>query len=114
MISEFDLLANKITELAELTQALRRDNAGVRTQNTELIAENRQLSEKTQEASQKITELAEVVQTLQHDSTGVHAQNTELITENRQLKERMAEASQRISLLLASLPVQVEHEENVK
>lgn len=61
MISEFDLLSEKISQLASLTQALRRENADLRRENTELKEENRQLAERMEKACQQVTALIEAL-----------------------------------------------------
>jgi cell division protein ZapB len=52
MISEFHQLVEKISELAALTQALRRENAGLRVDNAEL-------KRRMDEAHQRVTALLE-------------------------------------------------------
>ncbi|MCZ4052991.1 DUF904 domain-containing protein [Oxalobacter sp. OxGP1] len=61
MISEFDVLSEKISQLASLTQALRRENADLRLKNAELTMENQQLSERMEGARQRVSSL---IQTL--------------------------------------------------
>lgn len=61
MISEFDLLSEKINQLASLTHALRRENADLRLKNTELKLENQQLAERIENACQRVSSL---IQTL--------------------------------------------------
>ena len=61
MISEFDLLSEKIGQLASLTHALRRENADLRLKNTELKEENQQLLERMATAHQRVSSL---IQTL--------------------------------------------------
>ena len=54
-------LAEKISQLASLTQALRRENADLRLKNAELTLENQQLSERMEGARQRVSSL---IQTL--------------------------------------------------
>lgn len=61
MISEFDLLSEKISQLASLTHALRRENAELRLKNTELRQENRQLTERMEIAHQRVSSLIETL-----------------------------------------------------
>jgi cell division protein ZapB len=59
MISEFQLLSEKIDQLAELTQSLRRENADLRLRSTVLTTENADLSNRVQEAYQRVSVLLE-------------------------------------------------------
>jgi cell division protein ZapB len=59
MISEFHSLSEKITQLAELAQSLRRENAQLRLNVAEATAENADLSRRMQEAYKRITALLE-------------------------------------------------------
>lgn len=61
MISELDVLSEKISQLASLTQALRRENADLRRKNAELALENQQLAERMEGARQRVSSL---IQTL--------------------------------------------------
>lgn len=54
MISEFQDLSLKIDQLAELTAALRRENAALRQTNVELVAENANHRQRLAEARQRI------------------------------------------------------------
>ena len=54
MISEFQDLSLKIDQLAELTAALRRENASLRQTNVELAAENANHRQRLAEARQRI------------------------------------------------------------
>jgi cell division protein ZapB len=54
MISEFHDLSLKIDQLAELTAALRRENADLRQTNVTLAAENAQHRQRLAEARQRI------------------------------------------------------------
>lgn len=46
MISEFDILSEKINQLAEMAHVLRRENADLRLKNAELKLENQQLADR--------------------------------------------------------------------
>lgn len=61
MISEFDLLSEKISQLASLTQALRRENADLRRENAELKEENRQMAERMENACQQVSALIQAL-----------------------------------------------------
>lgn len=55
MISEFDLLAEKVRRLAELTHALRRENAGLRLDLAALTDCNADLQQRMQEAHARVS-----------------------------------------------------------
>lgn len=59
MISEFHSLSEKITQLAELAQSLRRENAELRLNAATVAAENADLSTRMQEAYKRISALLE-------------------------------------------------------
>lgn len=59
MLSEFDSLSEKINQLAELAQSLRRENAELRLTVAAASAENAELSRRMQEAYQRISALME-------------------------------------------------------
>ncbi len=61
MISEFDLLSEKIDQLANMACALRRENADLRLKNAELKQENRQLTERISGAYQRVATLIETL-----------------------------------------------------
>jgi hypothetical protein len=61
MISEFNLLSEKITQLAELAQSLRRENADLRLSAAVIAAENADLTSRMQEAHQRISALLEKI-----------------------------------------------------
>ena len=68
MISEFHLLSEKINQLAELAQSLRRENADLRLNAAAMSAENAELSKRMQEAHQRISALLEKIPLpLQHE-----------------------------------------------
>ncbi|MDR0934184.1 MAG: DUF904 domain-containing protein [Burkholderiaceae bacterium] len=57
MTSDFESLAEKISQLAELTAALRRENAGLRLRNAELTAEHNLMNERIRQAQERIARL---------------------------------------------------------
>ena len=57
MISDFNQLSDKISRLAELTRALRRENAELRLNAANLAAENAGLLQRIEEAHQRVTAL---------------------------------------------------------
>ena len=59
MLSEFHSLSEKINQLAELAQSLRRENAELRLTVASASAENAELSKRMQEAYQGISALME-------------------------------------------------------
>jgi cell division protein ZapB len=61
MISEFHQLAEKISQLAELTNALRRENAELRVSVTGLTTENAELENRMQEAYRRVSVLLEKI-----------------------------------------------------
>ena len=61
MISEFQDLSNKIDLLAEMTQALRRENAALRQSNAVLTAENVAYAERMDAAQQRVQALLEKI-----------------------------------------------------
>jgi FtsZ-binding cell division protein ZapB len=61
MTSEFHLLSEKINQLAELTQSLRRENADLRLNTAAVAAENADLSKRMQEAYKRISALLEKI-----------------------------------------------------
>ncbi len=67
MISEFDLLSEKISQLASLTHTLRRENADLRLKNTELKLENRQLMERMESAHQRVSSLMQTLPVAKDD-----------------------------------------------
>ncbi|MBC3874443.1 DUF904 domain-containing protein [Undibacterium flavidum] len=54
MISEFELLADKLNRLAEMAQTLRLENAALRRTAVDLASENKDLRERVQEAHDKV------------------------------------------------------------
>ena len=61
MNSEFHELSEKIKQLAELAQSLRRENAGLRLNTAALAAENADLSKRMQAAHQRVSMLLEKI-----------------------------------------------------
>jgi cell division protein ZapB len=57
MISDFELLAEKVAKLAELTHALRVENAALRNEVTALTTQNQDVRERMQQAHERITAL---------------------------------------------------------
>ena len=66
MISEFQELSDKIDQLAEMTQALRRENAQLRQANAALVVENIGYQKRLSEAAGRVVALLEKVPAL-HD-----------------------------------------------
>lgn len=67
MISEFQDLSDKIDQLAEMTHALRRENAQLRQANAALVVENMGYQRRLSEASGRIVALLEKVPSLDAD-----------------------------------------------
>ena len=61
MTSDFDHLAEKIRQLAELAQSLRRENADLRLRTSALVSENAELAQRMQQAHQRVAALLEAV-----------------------------------------------------
>jgi uncharacterized protein (TIGR02449 family) len=61
MISDFHTLSEKISQLAELTQALRSENAELRAKSISLSAENAELAQRMQEAHARVSALLEKI-----------------------------------------------------
>lgn len=61
MISEFHDLSEKISQLAELAQALRRENAELRRETLALTAQNAELSRRMNEAQARVDKLLEAL-----------------------------------------------------
>lgn len=64
MISEFQALSDKIDQLAEMTQTLRRENAQLRQANTALVVENISFQRRLGEAHYRVTALLEKIPAL--------------------------------------------------
>ena len=71
MISEFHQLSEKIRQLAELTQALRHENADLRLNAATLVSENADLIQRINEAHQRVAVLLEKIPALPQDQTQV-------------------------------------------
>ncbi|TWI64450.1 hypothetical protein IP91_03220 [Pseudoduganella lurida] len=65
MISDFQDLADKIEQLAELTLSLRRENAQLRRANAALVAENLGFQGRLSEAHQRVSALLEHIPPLE-------------------------------------------------
>lgn len=59
MISEFELLAEKVAKLAELAHALRRENGELRRDVAALTADNNDMQQRMQEAHARVAALLE-------------------------------------------------------
>jgi FtsZ-binding cell division protein ZapB len=68
MISEFEELSDKIDQLADMTNALRRENAQLRQANAALVVENMGYQRRLSEASGRIVALLEKVPSLEDES----------------------------------------------
>jgi len=67
MISDFHQLYEKISQLAELAQSLRRENAELRLNAAALVAENAALSKRMQEAHLRVTALLDKIPVAEPD-----------------------------------------------
>ncbi|QDZ30584.1 DUF904 domain-containing protein [Noviherbaspirillum sp. UKPF54] len=61
MLSEFHQLSEKVDQLAELAQSLRRENADLRLTLASLTSENADLSRRIHEAYQRVALLLEKI-----------------------------------------------------
>ncbi|CAL60903.1 Hypothetical protein HEAR0709 [Herminiimonas arsenicoxydans] len=61
MISDFHQLSEKISQLADLTQSLRSENADLRIKSIALAAENAELTRRMQEAHERVAALLEKI-----------------------------------------------------
>jgi regulator of replication initiation timing len=61
MISEFSSLLDKVSQLAELTLALRRENADLRNEVVTLADENARLSSRMKEAHDRVSALIDTM-----------------------------------------------------
>lgn len=57
MISDFEQLSEKIQQLADLAQSLRRENADLRVQAAALTTDNAELAQRMQLAQQRVSAL---------------------------------------------------------
>jgi cell division protein ZapB len=63
MVSEFHQLSEKIVQLAELAQSLRRENADLRLTLASLTSENADLAKRIEEAYQRVSALLDKIPT---------------------------------------------------
>jgi regulator of replication initiation timing len=68
MISDFQELSDKIDLLAEMTVALRRENAQLRQANAALVVENMGYQRRLSEASTRVEALLEQIPSLDADT----------------------------------------------
>lgn len=61
MISDFHQLSDKVSQLAELAQSLRRENAELRLSLASLSAENADLTKRIDEAYQRVAALLDKI-----------------------------------------------------
>jgi len=57
MIPDFELLAEKVAKLAELTHDLRAENAGLRNELASLTAQNQEMQQRMQQAQERLLAL---------------------------------------------------------
>ena len=81
MISEFQELSDKIDQLAEMTQTLRRENAQLRQANAALVVENLGYQKRLSDAAERVAALLEKVPALDADA---HAHATQPDNEDAQ------------------------------
>ena len=67
MITDFHNLSEKIGQLADLTQALRSENADLRLKAAALAAENADLTRRMQEAHERVSALLEKIPAQEQD-----------------------------------------------
>lgn len=67
MISEFQQLSAKVSELADLVQSLRLENTVLRQAATVLAAENGDLTRRMEEAHQRLAALLESIPAMAQD-----------------------------------------------
>lgn len=67
MISDFHDLSGKISQLAELTQSLRSENADLRIRYAALTVENADLTRRMQEAHERVSALLEKIPAAEQD-----------------------------------------------
>ncbi len=67
MISEFEQLLSKIGQLSELTQALRHENAALRSQMTSLADDNSRLAARMKEAHERVSVLLQSIPSVDQD-----------------------------------------------
>ena len=71
MISEFEKLLDKIGQLSELAQALRRENASLRIEMTALADENARMSSRMKEAHERVSALLQTIPANREDGEAV-------------------------------------------
>jgi cell division protein ZapB len=71
MISDFHQLSEKVAQLAELAQSLRRENADLRLKSALVTAENAELSKRMQEAHQRVSALLDQIPVAEQDEEAV-------------------------------------------
>ena len=71
MIPDFHQLSEKIAQLAELAQSLRRENADLRLRSALVAAENAELSKRMQEAHQRVAALLDQIPAAEQDEEAV-------------------------------------------
>lgn len=67
MISDFQQLSAKVSELAALAQSLRQENAELRRTSVTLAAENAELARRMEEAHQRLAVLLESIPVVLQD-----------------------------------------------
>lgn len=67
MISDFQQLSAKVSELAALAQSLRKENAELRRASAALATENAELARRMDEAHQRLAKLLESIPDLLQD-----------------------------------------------
>ncbi|MBC7413539.1 MAG: DUF904 domain-containing protein [Herminiimonas sp.] len=67
MISDFELLALKVTELAELAHALRRESTELRAQVAALDTQNGELAQRMRKAHDRVAALLDQLPAAQHE-----------------------------------------------
>lgn len=67
MISDFNQLSEKICQLADMAQSLRRENARLRLNALALAAENSDLLQRVEEAYQRVSALLEKIPVPEQD-----------------------------------------------
>jgi FtsZ-binding cell division protein ZapB len=72
MISDFQDLSDKIAQLAEMTQSLRRENALLRHTNVQLCNENIAYLERLAEAQRRVQALLEKIPAPDADTSVTH------------------------------------------
>jgi len=71
MIPDFHQLSEKIAQLAELAQSLRRENADLRLKSALVAAENAELSKRMQEAHERVAALLDQIPAAEQDEEAI-------------------------------------------